>query len=458
MAKRVTDWFYRIWQWKFTRNETAVHVVSQEEHLTKALGRFEPYVIKVQRVLIWEKPFISVLCILFVNFLFWLAVNFECRFYGFVFWILLLGFLYDMWIDRVWPEISVPVEGRAQNIEDWTTVHPSVLSVPELSHYISQTHAYMKNYFIWLKNLRSEQPGTFCCAISCCFVILTLIGRAVPGSVIIYIVVMMLMIGPGICIHLLPPSIIERVRNIPTFFKMKNKDTDSEVEDYLPEQTGENLAVLQLAGDPIDFEKDDDQEPSLNGTEDFALDTETGDSSNTQTSFTTGVSMMPSHDEGSTDGLDVSEFDLAASAQSPEPPQSLPKTEKKPDTRRALDPDFSDTDDEDVAGIHFQSSHFNGDSSDEDEQAFTQGLTFSEVGQQHPPPKTKKDSAPQGIGEMLTSSVMQAVSKNISSLGAMGQTLFSTVTRSGTPKKEERMSSEDSEEDFEMVSRDDLSQ
>jgi hypothetical protein len=48
------------------------------------------------------------------------------------------------------------------------------------------------------------------------------------------------------------------------------------VEEYLPEQTGENLTLLQLAGDPVDFDKDEDQEPSFNGTDDFALDTETG--------------------------------------------------------------------------------------------------------------------------------------------------------------------------------------
>ena len=52
-------------------------------------------------------------------------------------------------------------------------------------------------------------------------------------------------------------------------------DTDSEVEDYLPEQTGENLALLQLAGEPVEYDKDEDLEPSLNGTEDFAIDTET---------------------------------------------------------------------------------------------------------------------------------------------------------------------------------------
>lgn len=48
------------------------------------------------------------------------------------------------------------------------------------------------------------------------------------------------------------------------------------MDEYLPEQTGENIALLQLAVEPVDFDKDEDQEPSLAGTEDFTLDTETG--------------------------------------------------------------------------------------------------------------------------------------------------------------------------------------
>jgi hypothetical protein len=178
---------------------------------------------------------------------------------------------------------------------------------------------------------------------------------------------------------------------------------------------------------------------------------------------------MPSHDEGSTDGLDVSEFDLATSAQSP--PQQQKKYDNPQYIKQTLDPDFSDSDEEDIAGIHFQSSHFNGDSSDEEEEkAFTQGLTFSEVSQlaQNPSSLRKtSESAPGGIGEILSSSVMHIVSKNISNLGSMGQSLLSTVISSGTeqqePKKQavwqqdERASSDDSEEDFEMISRDDLS-
>lgn len=71
MAGRMTDWFSRVLHWKLRGEQTAVNVVTGEQHLIRALGRFEPYVIKLQRILIWEKPHISVLCVFVVNLLFW---------------------------------------------------------------------------------------------------------------------------------------------------------------------------------------------------------------------------------------------------------------------------------------------------------------------------------------------------------------------------------------------------
>jgi len=58
------------------------------------------------------------------SFSFRLVVNFECRLYGFVFWAILIAFLYDVWIGRIWPEISVPVAESSQSTSDWTAVHP----------------------------------------------------------------------------------------------------------------------------------------------------------------------------------------------------------------------------------------------------------------------------------------------------------------------------------------------
>jgi hypothetical protein len=58
---------------------------------------------------------------------------------------------------------------------------------------------------------------------SCCFLGLTLIGRAVPGSVIAYFLVMLLMLGPGICLHLLPSSFVEKLKNLRVLFKTRAK-------------------------------------------------------------------------------------------------------------------------------------------------------------------------------------------------------------------------------------------
>jgi hypothetical protein len=169
---------------------------------------------------------------------------------------------------------------------------------------------------------------------------------------------------------------------------------------------------------------------------------------------------MPSHDEGSTDGLDVSEFELTTAQSQPQKMYGSPQHIK-----HHFDPDVSESDEEDIAGIHFQSSHFNGDSSDEEEEGFAQGLKFSGVSPSSQNPlsvRKTSEAAPADMGEIVTSSVMNAVSKNISNLGAMGQSLLSTVISSATKQREQRKqveqsSSDDSEEDFEMISQDDLS-
>jgi hypothetical protein len=45
------------------------------------------------------------------------------------------------------------------NVCNFFFFFPSVLSVPEISHYLSETHMLLKDYYIWLKALRGDQPG-----------------------------------------------------------------------------------------------------------------------------------------------------------------------------------------------------------------------------------------------------------------------------------------------------------
>jgi len=43
----------------------------------------------------------------------------------------------------------------------------SVLSVPEISHYLCEAHMLLKDYYIWLKTLRDDQPGVVSTSLLC---------------------------------------------------------------------------------------------------------------------------------------------------------------------------------------------------------------------------------------------------------------------------------------------------
>ncbi|XP_063232680.1 reticulophagy regulator 3-like [Bacillus rossius redtenbacheri] len=435
MAKRVQEWFSRLLPWK-KRNHAAAASTSKQDTLARTLGRFENYVVEVQKLLIWENPVYSLVSVIVVNVLFWFSTSFELSFYCFVFMALLVISAYNFVSEKCYLPHPTGVE-----TQDWTPVHPSILTVPEISHYLSMAHCLARDYYVWLRTVRSEQPEVFCVGMCSFFLGLTVIGRAVPGLLILYVLVMGAMTLPGACNHLLPESALDRLRALPAVFRA---DNDSE-EEYLPDQSGENLVFLQRAGE--DSDKENDLEETNHFAESLTLDSEPGDSSGTgtQTSFSAGVNAMPSHDDGSVDGLDESEFDLPA----PGPAETLGRAERR------LDPEASDSDEDDVAEIQFQSSHFNGDSSEEEEEKLARGLSFSDE-------RPRQEAPRQSLGGMLASTVVGAVSKNMSSLGLMGQSLLSTVVgglstgRAQTPGRDEEVSSGDSD-DFEMISEEDYS-
>ncbi|XP_049777387.1 reticulophagy regulator 3-like [Schistocerca cancellata] len=477
LRKRVTDWFSRMRSWKTgtgTQAEASVAVVDDDPDLERTLWRFEPYVMKVQSVLIWENPVISVFCVVVVNILFWLVVNFQWRFYGLLFTLALTAILYDVWAQKCWPEISESLSEKTRRTLQVPPMQTRALTVPEISHYLSQAQSMLRDYYIWLKNMRDDQPGMFCCLMCASFLVLTVIGRTVPGCVIGYILIMTVMVGPGVCIHVLPPTAVQKLKNFCVSFKEKGRDTDSEVEDYLPEQTGENLALLQQAGEPVEDEQQDDSVIP----EEFGLELEMSgndptapDSLVTQTSFVTGMNAMPSHEEGSTDGLDISDFDLSA------PPSQHGTNDGDLRTKQELEIEHSDTDEDDIGEIHFQSSHFNGDSSEEEEKDFVQGLSFDAAEADKTAGHPSKATVSGGLSDILTSTAVQAVARNIADITAMGQSLISTVIGTGaasvqeasaqTPRQQSNVSSvkpsdqcsssSSDSDDFEMISQDDLS-
>ncbi|XP_012282516.1 reticulophagy regulator 2 [Orussus abietinus] len=161
-----------------------------------------------------------------------------------------------------------------------------------------------------LKQLRKEQPGAFCVAVCSVSLGLWLIGRAIDGVLLAYTICMSILLGPALLLQI-PHRITSP------------KEWDSEIEEFLPAVTEDNFQVLKRAG-------------------------ESGDNSLTPPGVTPASQIdpfddeeliglkMPSHEEGSTDGLELSELELS-------------------------------TGDAEVDGIKFRSGHFERSSSSEEE-------------------------------------------------------------------------------------------
>lgn len=236
-----------------------------EKLLTSILGPFESYVVSIQSILIWEKPYLSAVAVTLANVLFWFGVYCGYRFYFVLISIAAIAFVYRTWIHEIWPEIRVPVPDGEES-EEWTPVHLQVLSVPEISRYLSNMCTLGKNWYTWLANLRSEQPSSFFGLTMVIFSTLAFIGHHVPGVVIVYTLVMAVMLGPGFMLHVYPnlsrflPSLgsltfggeTNQAESCTAGRDLKRDCTD--IDEFLPEANKENLEVLQS---PLDVSRDE---------------------------------------------------------------------------------------------------------------------------------------------------------------------------------------------------------
>ncbi|XP_067139126.1 reticulophagy regulator 3 isoform X1 [Centruroides vittatus] len=221
-----------------TREERNEELVRPESNFASLISKLEQYIIPIQALLIWERPYISAVVLIAVNILFWYIVSLFKRVYSFVAIITLIIFGYKMGISKIWQEIRVP-PSEDEDSESWIPVHPKVLSAPELSHYLDEGWKYIKQWGIWLQDLRNRNHGVFCFIISSVFGVLAFIGHIIPGVVITYTLLMTVLLGPGIVLFVLPPTLYDQLKDV-IFPTVKNQnastgqDNESETDEFLP--------------------------------------------------------------------------------------------------------------------------------------------------------------------------------------------------------------------------------
>ncbi|XP_076047596.1 uncharacterized protein LOC143029085 [Oratosquilla oratoria] len=478
---------YRLWPFKSENNRGNSEQHEQKDgtkKITRVLGPWESYMVTIQSILIWEKPPKSALSVVAVNVLFWLLVASELRVY-FVLSVVVLGvFLHQQWVHSIWPEIRLPPKDP-EDTEEWTPVHPSVLSVPEISRYVEGSWRGFRDNLIWLKNLRRTQPAVFCALISTCLSMFAIVGHLVPGVVLVYATLMFLMTGPGILIHIIPTSFYTKVAQIRAALRGDNsvmeashESLDNDLAEFLPEEkSAEAQAALDvplMSQDPTEdqsLEEEEDvveeviqEQVDKKGSKRYKRGSGAGSApsdlslpiiapidENSSQSFTTGLNDFPSYDHDSVDDLDIPDI---------EPPE-LPHPKHTRDEMK------------------FVSSHF-GESSEEEE--FAEGLTFEEKSQsqvEHIGPRRREARQARAVGgsEIVDSGLSQIMStvlaQNAGSVfSALGQNLVSSVIgqvqqhhesieeegprSTSLSSARQQHSVTDLEEDFEMISDDEF--
>ncbi|KAF4532220.1 hypothetical protein B566_EDAN004306 [Ephemera danica] len=410
MAGRLSNF----WPWKKGINENAagaMSTASQEERLNRAIS---PY----------ESMFI---------------VTAEFRLYSVVCLTMLIVFVYNLWVEEIWPEIRVPPQDPPDS-EDWTPIHPSVLSAPEISHHLSEARSYLAAFYDKALTMRQQQPALFC-GVSCSSLfLLWLVGRTVPGVWLLYLLLNTILLLPGACIHLLPPNTVKNIAETSKSLvatitaHATGVMTDSQEADLMPEETPETMALLSLslgaaAGHSMMGEEEDLS--SLLPAGDLPPSDDNGDSSTTFNSLTPALGMMPSHEDESLDGLELLASELEPTVPAP---QQVPEVE----------------------GIRFRSRHFNGnDDSSSDEDGLGRGLSFPDPGAVVEP--SGGVSLPAPLAELLSRAALESVASSVAQTLAGAVGLSQPQQHPPPPQQQRQASSDDDfEDDFEIIDQGDL--
>lgn len=382
---------YKYFRSLFVRErKSVVQHPSPEEELVLRLKPYERHLYKIQDIIAWKDVHLSIATIFVLHFVFWFISYFEWRFFGFFFTIVSAILMHDAWVNHIWPEIRVkPAEPMPEtNLPDLPP--EGVLSLPELSRYATEFQTIIAKQYARLKYLRTTQPAMFCILSSSTWIFIAGLGSFLSGMAFLYVFSLAILTFPGIYIHLVTPEQKQVVGKIlhSAYFILFPPESSKSVDEYMPDTSQENLEILAKAGD--------------NSND---LSTPSSDSSM--------VDLIPGHDESSVETLDSFH---------------LPPIEKA---------DASETDSEGDA-LSFKNTHFNGNSSGEDEASLVRDLSFPDIGGlSSQPPGTS------GITSALTG-VFYKTFPNIS-----GRLQFRATGEGIIPPP-----TEDSDSEFEIIDED----
>ncbi|KAG5261897.1 hypothetical protein AALO_G00289820 [Alosa alosa] len=175
-------------------------LVRLRERLQGWLSQYEPVVLWVQRLLVWERPLYSIIAALTLNTMFWLLSSTSLR-PLFLLSVSLLGLiLLERWKYKL-PKMTVRNPEAATVERETMTVQPRLLSVAELSHHLAESYLTCSLYIQEMLQFKQQNHGKFCAMMCCGCLVLAMVGHYVPGIMISYIIVLSVLLWPLVVYH-----------------------------------------------------------------------------------------------------------------------------------------------------------------------------------------------------------------------------------------------------------------
>ncbi|CAI9728269.1 Hypothetical predicted protein [Octopus vulgaris] len=195
--------------------------------LEAILSPWEGWILRIQSLLIWEKPRWAIVWLCLIHLLFWFFYNIPLNFYSFCCCSVIVLFILDLLINKIWKKITsvfLRIRTRFCNRfkikvpESQVSVQSHLLTVPELCQHFNQSMSCIQSTLRRWLNFRREHPLRFCLTNTYICMNLAIVGCYVPGIIVSYII--------GIIFLLCPPVIYYRV---PQRFRQKLEPVTSRI-------------------------------------------------------------------------------------------------------------------------------------------------------------------------------------------------------------------------------------
>ncbi|XP_063156505.1 reticulophagy regulator 3 isoform X1 [Candoia aspera] len=168
--------------------------------LRSHLGPYEPALTALQATLTWERPARSALGWIGAHAVFGFFALTSLHLIFLVAFTLILTVCLDQWKNRIWPEIKAIRPDELDN-ESWGYVHPRLLSVPELCHYLAEGWITGDSFMRSLLSFKKQNPGKFCLLSCGVLTFLAVLGQYIPGVCLAYLTMLSLLLWPLAVYH-----------------------------------------------------------------------------------------------------------------------------------------------------------------------------------------------------------------------------------------------------------------